>query len=205
VAERASRLRQLASHSFSSVRRQDNVTVTDDTRLRAIVPTTKFLLEQGANPILCSHFGRPKGEIIETGKNGRLTPVVAPLEQLLGTSILKVNDCIGPEAEDAASKLTEGQVLLLENTRFHAGETKNDPALSQGLSKLADYFVMVSQVNSTLAVCVCCIRTCCVDVDFLILTALPCSLHRTPLGHRIARIPRRLALPNCPNYRQPAT
>jgi phosphoglycerate kinase len=122
---------------------QDEVTVTDDTRLRAIVPTTKFLLEKGANPILCSHFGRPKGEIIETGKNGRLNPVVKPLEQLLGTSIIKVNDCIGPEAEQAASKLTTGQVLLLENTRFHKGETKNDAELSKGLSKLADYFVMV--------------------------------------------------------------
>jgi phosphoglycerate kinase len=121
---------------------QDGVTVTDDTRLRAIIPTTKFLLEQGANPILCSHFGRPKGEIIETGKNGRLTPVVAPLEALLGCSILKVNDCIGAQVEEAANKLTTGQVLLLENTRFHAGETKNDLVLAEGLSKLADYFVM---------------------------------------------------------------
>ena len=120
------------------------MTVTDDTRLRAVVPTTKFLLEQGANPILCSHFGRPKGEIIETGKNGRLNPVVKPLEALLGTSIIKVDDCIGPEVEAAAAKLTEGQVMLLENTRFYKGETKNDPALSEGLAKLADYFVMVS-------------------------------------------------------------
>jgi phosphoglycerate kinase len=118
------------------------VTVTDDTRLRAIVPTTKFLLDQGANVILCSHFGRPKGEIIETGKNGRLNPVVAPLSELLGVPVQKVNDCIGPDVEAAAAALTEGQVLLLENTRFHAGETKNDAALSEGLGKLADYFVM---------------------------------------------------------------
>lgn len=121
---------------------QDDVTVTDDTRLRAIVPTTKFLLEQGANPILCSHFGRPKGQIIETGKNGRLNPVVKPLEDLLGVSVKKVDDCIGPDVEAAASALTQGQVLLLENTRFHAGETKNDPELAAGLGKLADYFVM---------------------------------------------------------------
>jgi phosphoglycerate kinase len=119
-----------------------NNTVTDDTRLRAIVPTTKFLLEKGANVILMSHFGRPKGEIIETGKNGRLTPVLAPLEALLGTSITKVNDCIGSEVEDVVSKMKGGQVVLLENTRFHAGETKNDPVLSAGLGKLADYFVM---------------------------------------------------------------
>jgi phosphoglycerate kinase len=118
------------------------VTVTDDTRLRAIVPTTKFLLRKGANPILCSHFGRPKGQVIETGKNGRLNPVVKPLEELLGVHVEKVNDCVGPEVEAAAAKLTEGQVLLLENTRFHAGETKNDEKLAAGLGKLADYFVM---------------------------------------------------------------
>jgi len=122
--------------------KKDDVTVTDDTRLRAIVPTTKFLLEKGANVILCSHFGRPKGEIIETGKNGRLTPVVGPLKSLLGVDVTKVNDCMGPEVEAAASALTSGQVLLLENTRFYAGETKNDPVLSAGLGKLADYFVM---------------------------------------------------------------
>lgn len=110
--------------------------------MRAIVPTTKFLLEKGANPILCSHFGRPKGEIIETGKNGRLNPVVKPLEALLGTSVKKVDDCIGSDVEAAASSLGEGDVLLLENTRFHAGETKNDSELAAGLGKLADYFVM---------------------------------------------------------------
>jgi phosphoglycerate kinase len=120
------------------------VTVTDDTRLRAIIPTTKYLLDQGANVILCSHFGRPKGEIIETGKNGRLNPIVQPLEALLGTQVQKMNDCIGAEVEAAAAKLStgSGQVMLLENTRFHIGETKNDPVLAAGLGKLADYFVM---------------------------------------------------------------
>lgn len=121
---------------------KDDVTVTDDTRLRAIVPTVHFLTGKGANVILASHFGRPKGEIIEKGKNGRLNPVVEPLETLLGTKITKVDQIIGPEVEAAASKLTEGQVMLLENTRFHAGETKNDPELAAGLGKLADYFVM---------------------------------------------------------------
>mmetsp|Transcript_10865 Transcript_10865/g.25914 ORF Transcript_10865/g.25914 Transcript_10865/m.25914 type:complete len:440 (+) Transcript_10865:115-1434(+) len=121
---------------------KDDVTVTDDTRLRAIVPTASFLLEKGANVILMSHFGRPKGEIIETGKNGRLNPVVAPLEGLLGKPITKVDDCIGSEAEAAASKLTHSDVLLLENTRFYKGETKNDLELAEGLGKLADYFVM---------------------------------------------------------------
>jgi phosphoglycerate kinase len=110
--------------------------------LRAIVPTTKFLLSKGANVILCSHFGRPKGEIIEKGKNGRLTPVVPHLQELLGVEVIKVDDCMGPDVEQAAKSLTSGKVLLLENTRFHKGETKNDPALSAGLGKLADYFVM---------------------------------------------------------------
>jgi phosphoglycerate kinase len=91
---------------------------------------------------LCSHFGRPKGEIIETGKNGRLNPVVPHLSALLETDVKKVDDCMGPEVEDAASKLTKGDVLLLENTRFYKGETKNDEELSAGLGKLADYFVM---------------------------------------------------------------
>jgi len=122
--------------------KEDDVTVTDDTRLRAIVPTTKFLLDKGANVILCSHFGRPKGEIIEKGKNGRLNPVVEPLKVLLGVDVKKVNDCIGAEVEAAAKSMTKGEVLLLENTRFYKGETKNDPALSEGLGKLADFFVM---------------------------------------------------------------
>jgi len=122
--------------------KEDDVTVTDDTRLRAIVPTAKFLLSKGANVILCSHFGRPKGEIIETGKNGRLNPVVPHLQTLLEVDVTKVDDCIGSKAEAAASALTKGQVLLLENTRFYAGETKNDADLSAGLGKLADYFVM---------------------------------------------------------------
>jgi phosphoglycerate kinase len=118
------------------------VTVTDTTRLQSILPTTRFLLDRGANVILCSHFGRPPGEIIETGKHGRLNPVVQPLEALLGRPIQKMNDCVGLEVEAAAHNLTEGDVVLLENTRFHKGETKNDDELSQGLGKLADYFVM---------------------------------------------------------------
>jgi len=116
--------------------------VTDDTRLRAVVPTTKYLLDKGAKVILCSHFGRPKGEIIETGKNGRLTPVREPLETLLGVPVTKVNDCMGPEVEQAVANLKSGEVLLLENTRFYKGETKNDPELAQGLARLAPYFVM---------------------------------------------------------------
>jgi phosphoglycerate kinase len=122
--------------------KEDDVTVTDDTRLRAIVPTAKFLMDKGANVILCSHFGRPKGEIIETGKNGRLNPVVPRLNELLGVNVTKMDDCMGPEVEEAAKNMAKGEVMLLENTRFYKGETKNDPELSAGLGKLADYFVM---------------------------------------------------------------
>ncbi|GMI45190.1 hypothetical protein TrCOL_g11796 [Triparma columacea] len=120
----------------------DEVTVTDDTRLRAIVPTAKFLLDKNAKLILCSHFGRPKGEIIEKGKNGRLTPTVPHLEKLLGTTVTKADDCMGAEVEKLAADMEPGTVLLLENTRFYAEETKNGEALSAGLGKLADYFVM---------------------------------------------------------------
>lgn len=123
---------------------EDGATVADGTRLRSIVPTTKFLLDQGANVILCSHFGRPKGQVIETGANGRLNPIVPHLEELLGTPVKKLDDCVGPEVEAAASSLSArgAQVLLLENTRFHKGETENDSDLAAGLGKLADYFVM---------------------------------------------------------------
>merc|ERR1712176_1099216 len=98
--------------------------------------------DKGANVILMSHFGRPKGEIIETGKNGRLTPVVKPLEELLGTPVKKIDTIIGPEAEAAAAQLSKGEILLLENTRFDIGETKNDKTLAEGMGKMADYFVM---------------------------------------------------------------
>ncbi|KAL7566695.1 hypothetical protein ACA910_017755 [Epithemia clementina (nom. ined.)] len=120
---------------------KDNISVTDDTRIRSIVPTVNFLLGKGANVILCSHFGRPEGEIIETGENGRLNPVVKPLEELLGKPVKKVDDCIGPVVEAAASDLDESEVLLLENTRFYKGETQNDACFSAGLGKLADYYV----------------------------------------------------------------
>lgn len=116
-------------------------TVLDDTRLQAVVPTCQFLLQQGAKVILCSHFGRPKGQIIETGKNGRLDPVRAPLEALLGVPVTKVNDCVGLQVEQAVASVPSGQVLLLENVRFEKGETDNDPALAQGLARLSKYFV----------------------------------------------------------------
>ena len=125
--------------------KKDDMKVTDDTRLRAILPTVQYLLSKNAAVILCSHFGRPAGEIIESGKNGRLTPVVSPLQTLLGehVKVTKLNDCIGPDVEQFVNtKLNGGDVCILENTRFYKGETKNDMVLAEGLGKLAKYFVM---------------------------------------------------------------
>ena len=116
--------------------KDDGVTITDNTRLRAIVPTTKFLLNKGANVILCSHFGRPKGKIVEMGKNGRLDPVRGCHQ---GGRLRRAGGGGGGISLGGGG----GQrVLLLENTRFHVGETKNDMDLAARLRRLADYFVM---------------------------------------------------------------
>ena len=112
--------------------------VTDDTRIRAALPTIKYLLDNNAAVILCSHLGRPKGEV---DPSFSLRPVGENLSDLLGQPVTFATDCIGPEAEEAARELHPGEVLLLENTRFHAGEKKNDPAMASQLASLADLYV----------------------------------------------------------------
>jgi phosphoglycerate kinase len=112
--------------------------ISDDTRIRAALPTIQYLLDHGASLVLMSHLGRPKGEV---KPELSLKPVAARLGQLLGTEVQMAHDCIGPEVEKMAAALQSGDVLLLENTRFHQGETKNDPQMSAQLARLGDLFV----------------------------------------------------------------
>ena len=112
--------------------------ITDDTRIRETLPTLNHLLSAGAKVILCSHLGRPKGQ---RDPRQSLAPVAPALAALVGRPVEFASDCIGAEAEAKAAVLADGGVLLLENTRFHAGEEKNDPELARGLAALAEIFV----------------------------------------------------------------
>lgn len=112
--------------------------ITNDKRIRAAIPTIEYLLEQGAKIVLASHMGRPKGQVKEELS---LAPVAKRLEELLGKPVAFVKDSIGPEVEAAVKGLQAGQILLLENLRFHLGEEKNDPAFAKALASLADVAV----------------------------------------------------------------
>lgn len=112
--------------------------VGDDTRIQAALPTIEHLLENGAAVILCSHLGRPKGEF---DPELSLKPVAEHLDELIDAPVKFAEDCIGEVAQKAADDLEPGQVLVLENTRFHAGEKKNDPEMAKELASLAELFV----------------------------------------------------------------
>ncbi|SFB11502.1 MULTISPECIES: phosphoglycerate kinase [unclassified Bacillus (in: firmicutes)] len=112
--------------------------VTDETRIRAALPTIKHLSEQGAKVILASHFGRPKGKVVE---EMRLTPVAARLSDLLGKEVAKADEAYGEAVQSQIAAMNEGDVLLLENVRFYPGEEKNDPELAKAFAELADVYV----------------------------------------------------------------
>jgi phosphoglycerate kinase len=116
----------------------DALQITDDTRIRSTLPTINRAVDEGARVILCSHLGRPKSQ---TDTKYSLAPVAKRLQRLLGKEVAFAPDCIGPPAEGLVAKMKPGDVLLLENLRFHAGEEKNDEGFSKSLAALADVYV----------------------------------------------------------------
>ena len=115
-----------------------NGQVTDTTRIERQAPTIRELAEKGARVIVLSHFERPGGKIVPSMS---LKPVAEPLAQVLGRPVAFADDCLGPPAETAIAKLKDGEILLLENTRFYPGEEKNDPIFARALAALGDIFV----------------------------------------------------------------
>ena len=116
----------------------DNGNITDDNRIRETLPTIRYALDNGAKLILMSHLGRPKGEVKDEFS---LAPVGKRLEELLKRPVIKLDDCIGPEVEKAVRGMASGDVILLENLRFHKEEEKNNPEFARKLSGLAEIFV----------------------------------------------------------------
>ncbi len=116
----------------------DNLRITDDSRIRSTVPTINYAIDEGARVILASHLGRPKGK---PDPRYSLSPVAKRLQRLLDKDVVFAPDCIGPQVESLISKMKDGDVILLENLRYHAEEENNDENFAKNLAKLADYFV----------------------------------------------------------------
>jgi phosphoglycerate kinase len=112
--------------------------ITDDTRIRAALPTIQYLMEQGAKVILASHFGRPKGKVVE---EMRITAAGVRLSELLGKNVQKADEAYGDTVKSLIGTMNDGDVLLLENVRFYPGEEKNDPELAKSFAELADVYV----------------------------------------------------------------
>ena len=116
----------------------DNLRITDDSRIRSTVPTINYAIDEGARVILASHLGRPKGK---PDPRYSLAPVAKRLQRLLDKDVVFAPDCIGPQVENLISKMKDGDVILLENLRYHAEEEKNDEDFARSLAKFADFFV----------------------------------------------------------------
>ena len=123
---------------FNVPQDKDTLAITDDKRIRAALPTIQYLLDQGAAVIACSHLGKPKN-----GPEDKfsLAPVAARLSELLGRDVVMAKDVVGEDAKAKAAALQPGQILLLENTRFEKGETKNDPELAKAMASMAEVYV----------------------------------------------------------------
>ena len=130
--------RVLVRVDFNVPMNEDTGVITDDSRIRASLPTIQYLVDHKAKVILCSHLGRPKGT---PEAKFSLAPVAKRLAELIGKPVAFTRDCIGPEAENAVKALKSGDILLLENLRFHAEEEKNGPDFARALASLADVYV----------------------------------------------------------------
>lgn len=116
----------------------DGTRITDDIRIRTVLPTIRHITAEKGKLIICSHLGRPGGKAVAEFS---LAPVAKHLESLLGQKVTMASDCVGPAVEEIVGKMAEGEVLLLENLRFHKAETANDPAFAEQLARLADVYI----------------------------------------------------------------
>ena len=116
----------------------DSLQITDDTRIRSTLPTINHVVDEGAKVILCSHLGRPN---VKFDPKFSLAPIAKRLQRLLGKEVIFAPDCIGPAVEGLVARMKPGDVMLLENLRFHAEEEKNDDAFSKSLASLADVYI----------------------------------------------------------------
>lgn len=138
VDELAIRGKRVFIRADFNVPLDENLRITDDGRIRSTLPTINYAIDEGAKVILSSHLGRPKGK---PDPRYSLAPVAKRLQRLLDKDVLFAPDCIGPQVENMVAKMKDGDVLLLENLRYHAGEEKNDEEFARQLAKLADCFV----------------------------------------------------------------
>ncbi len=121
-----------------NVPRDDDGNITDDARIRAALPTVQYVIDKGAVAVLASHLGRPKGKVVD---KYRMDAAAKRLGELLGKSVKKLDDCVGPDVEAAVDSAEPGDVIMLENLRFHPEEEANDAGFARQLSKLADVFI----------------------------------------------------------------